>query len=157
AFPGDPAGASKQKKIYRISIAGATDVGVASIAGDTLDPAKGLLIGGTTTIENYVKNLNTQPALALLQAHGINPATKTLAVDLLSDLGDLSNLYPHDKIEGLALINGGRTLVLSNDDDFGVVNGATPGSIAPKAIPTLPGTPADFTQLLFIDLNNLPA
>src|SRR5262249_13729239 len=48
AFPGDPAGASRQKRIYQISIAGATDVGVAGIAGDTLDPSKGLLIGGTT-------------------------------------------------------------------------------------------------------------
>src|SRR5262249_36188490 len=60
AFPGDPAGASQQKRVYKISIAGATDVGVASIAGDVLDPAKGLLIGGTTTIENYGKNLGTQ-------------------------------------------------------------------------------------------------
>src|SRR5262249_41016164 len=154
AFPGDPAGASKQKRIYQISIAGATDVGVAGIAGDTLDPSKGLLIGGTTTVENYVRNLNTQPALALLQAHGINPATKTLKLDLLTDIGDASKVYAHDKVEGLALINGGRTLVLSNDDDFGVVNGATPGSIATKTIPTLPGTPADFTQFLFIDLNN---
>jgi hypothetical protein len=157
AFPGDPGGASKLKKIYKISIAGATDVGVASVAGDTLDPARGLLIGGTATIENYVKNLGTNLALTTLQAHGIQPASKTLAVDLLRDIGDASKLYTHDKVEDLTLINGGRTLVISNDDDFGVVNGATPGSIATKTIPTLPGTPADFTQFLFVDLNNLPS
>src|SRR5262249_57493261 len=128
----------------------------ATIAGDTLDPAKGLLIGGTTTLEKYVRNLNTSDAQALLTAHGIKPVSKALAVDLLADLGNLAALYGHDKVEGMTLLDGGRRLVLSNDDDFGITNGATTGTIAPKTIPTYPGNPPDFTQLLLIHLTNLP-
>src|SRR5262249_18484877 len=41
--------------------------------------------------------------------------------------------------------------------DFGVGAGTTIFSVVPKLIPTLPGTPTDFTQLLFVDLQNLPA
>jgi hypothetical protein len=86
---------------------------------------------------------------------------KSLVVNLLdtaSTLGDLSTLYPHDKVEGMTVV-GGRFLVLSNDDDFGVnsTGNANPPFVTSKSVPTLPGAPADFTQLLFIDLANLPA
>ncbi|WP_026632494.1 hypothetical protein [Dyadobacter alkalitolerans] len=33
---------------------------------------------------------------------------------------DLSTLYPHDKAEGIAIINS-TTIAVANDDDFGVV------------------------------------
>src|SRR5262249_11488156 len=156
-FPGDPAGPSKIKRIYRISLAGATEIGQATIAGDTLDPAKGLLIGGTTPLGKYVRNLNTPDAQPRLPAYATKPVSKVLSVDLLNALGNLAALYGHDKVEGMTLLDGGRRLVLSNDDDFGITNGASLGTVATKTLPTYPGNPADFTQLLFIDLTTLPA
>src|SRR5262245_49722681 len=47
--------------------------------------------------------------------------------------------------------------LMSNDDDFGVAAGAPTGSITTKAVPTLLGNPADFTQVMIMDLNNLPS
>jgi hypothetical protein len=62
------------------------------VTGDTLDPAKGLFIGGTTTLEKFVQNQPTATAQATLVGHGIQPVSKTLELDLL-DL--LSTLDPH--------------------------------------------------------------
>jgi hypothetical protein len=96
------------KKVFKISIADATDI------SDSNNGANGKLYNGKT-----VEALND---LAGLTTEGIKPVTKTLVVDLLKDL---PSVYPHDKAEGLALING-NILVVSNDDDFGVVdNGAS--------------------------------
>jgi hypothetical protein len=38
----------------------------------------------------------------------------------LQDVRQLGRLFGHDKVEGVATTNGGKTLYLSNDDDFGV-------------------------------------
>ncbi len=151
AFPGDPAGAAQVKKVYRISLAGAKDV------SDASDTVGGFNLKGQTP-EAFVKNLTTAQAQAALQAAGAAPVTKTLAVDLLKDLGPLTTAYAHNKVAGLALVDGGNRLVVSNFDDFGIT-GTSPASngVAPKPVPTLPGTPADFTQLLYVDLRNLPA
>jgi hypothetical protein len=43
----------------------------------------------------------------------ITPVSKRLLVDMLAFV------YTHDKAEGMALIDGGRTIAVSNDDDFG--------------------------------------
>jgi len=51
-----------------------------------------------------------------LANNNIKPVTKTFIADLLQ-WG-----YPHDKAEGLVLLDGGRTIGVSNDDDFGVTD-----------------------------------
>ena len=155
-FPGDTTGgASKIKRVYRINLADATDI------NDLANSAGGLSIGGKT-LEQLTNKQGRDQTQATLRANGIIPVAKSLAVDLLaeaSNLGVLGTLYDHDKVEGLSLINGGRTLVLSNDDDFGInsTGNSAPPFATSKALPTLPATPADFTQFLFIDLASLPA
>lgn len=101
------------KKVYKISISGATDV------GDPTDGANGKLFGGKAL-----------EALAPSEraAAGITPVTKSLVYDLLTIPGG----YLHDKLEGVTLI-GGNTLVVSNDDDFGVVDAGNV-TIGPKLL-----------------------
>lgn len=95
------------KKIFKINIASATDI------SDPSDAATGKLYGGAT-----VEQLKTAAALA---SNGITPVSKTLVVDLMTDI---STLYPHDKAEGMAIINS-TTIAVSNDDDFGVTGTGT--------------------------------
>jgi hypothetical protein len=98
-FLGDPANPAVQKKLYLIDISGATDI------SDPANGPNGLIVGGKTM---------EQMSDADLVANKIVPVKKTLVVDMLA-YG-----YTHDKAEGVALIDGGKTIVVSNDDDFGV-------------------------------------
>lgn len=96
------------KKVFKIDLSNATDI------SDPTNGATGKLYNGKT-----VEELND---VAGLKGAGITPVSKTVVLDLLKDL---SIVYPHDKAEGLALLPG-NILVISNDDDFGVVdNGAS--------------------------------
>jgi hypothetical protein len=104
------------KKVFKIDLSAATDI------SDAANGATGKLYGGKT-----VEELNN---LAGLQGAGITPVAKTLVLDLLKDL---SAVYPHDKAEGLALLPG-NLLVISNDDDFGVVDNGASG-FAQKMLP----------------------
>jgi hypothetical protein len=113
-FFNDPAGASVQKKIYVIDISDATDI------SDPANSAGGLTIGGKT-IE--------QMTPTDLAANHITPVSKQLLVDMLT-FG-----YTHDKAEGLALIDGGRTIAVSNDDDFGVTDDGS-GHLIQKLLPS---------------------
>jgi hypothetical protein len=152
-FPGDPAGASVQKRVYRFSLVGATDV------SDPADGTNGKLFSGKS-LELLTTKQNAATCRATLLANGVTCVTKSLFVDLIAEansIGMLGTLYPHDKVEGISLVDAGRRLVFSNDDDFGVTAGPTIFSVVPKIIPTLPAGTADFTQLLFVDLTNLPA
>lgn len=90
------------KKIFKISLSGATDI------SDPANDANGKLFGGKTIEE--LKDATT------LAANGIVPVTKTLVADLMKDI---PTLYPHDKAEGLVIIDA-RTIAVSNDDDFGI-------------------------------------
>lgn len=103
AFTKDANKSEVQKHIYKIDISNATDV---SDANDTLN---GKLINGNTIEQSTWDELTTA---------GIVPVTKTLAVDLIAALGD----YPHDKLEGIWLINA-NTIGVINDDDFAVWTG----------------------------------
>ncbi len=114
AFQGAATGAAVQKKIYKIDVAAATDV------SDPTDAAGGKLFGG-----KVLEALTPAERVA----NGIVPVTKTLVTDLLQ----LSGGYPHDKAEGVALI-GSNTLLVSNDDDFGVVDNGASG-ISSKVLP----------------------
>ncbi len=83
------------KRIYAVDLTGATDIlskyDDAKSAGKTLE----------------------QMSLSDLKKAGIQPPSKRTLVDLASFR------YPYEKIEGLALVNG-STLVIVNDNDFGV-------------------------------------
>lgn len=103
------------KRIYKISLKGATDI------SDPADSASGKLYGGKTIEE--LKDAAT------LSANGIIPVTKTLVADLMTAINPV---YPHDKAEGLAII-GPKLIAVSNDDDFGITgsNGVYQQKILP--------------------------
>jgi hypothetical protein len=113
-FFGDPNGPSVQKKIYLIDVSNATDI------SDPANGTNGLTINGKT-IEQM-----TDADLAM---NGIVPVTKTPVVDLLA-WG-----YTHDKAEGLVLLDGGHTIGVSNDDDFGVTDDGA-GHLLQKLLPS---------------------
>ena len=119
------------KKIFKIDLSAATDI------SDAANGTTGKLFGGKT-----VEELNNA---AGLQAAGVTPVTKTPVLDLLKDL---PAVYPHDKAEGLALLPG-NILVISNDDDFGVIDNGNSGF----AVKTLPLTNlVDRNRLYFVKL-----
>ncbi|MGV3710516.1 MAG: esterase-like activity of phytase family protein [Gemmatimonas sp.] len=109
---GSPAATSK--RIYKIDISGATDV------SDPANSANGKVFGG-----KVLEALTPAERLA----NGITPVTKTLVYDLLT----LPGGYPHDKLEGVTLI-GNDLLVVSNDDDFGIIDGGASNFIT-KMLP----------------------
>ncbi|SIQ60688.1 Uncharacterized conserved protein [Chryseobacterium sp. RU37D] len=103
------------KKVYRINIAGATDV-----SGTDLSAVDGMKINGKALEQSTWDEINTA---------GIKPVTKVLAVDLVAKLG-----YEHDKFEGIVYL-GNNKLAVFNDDDFGVAddgNGNPKTKILPK-------------------------
>lgn len=90
------------KKIYHIDLSGATDI------SDDKNGEKGKQFDG--------KSVEELKDAATLTANNIIPVKKTLVADLMTDIKEL---YPHDKAEGLAVINS-SLIAICNDDDFGV-------------------------------------
>jgi hypothetical protein len=131
-YGGDPVTPSTFKKVFKISVDGATDI------SDPANAASGKLYGDKT-----VEELNDK---ANLLAAGITPVSKVLVLDLLKDL---PKVYPHDKAEGLALLPG-NILVISNDDDFGVVDNGK-GGFAAKILPAT--NTVDHNTLYFVKIN----
>ncbi|KAA1245060.1 esterase-like activity of phytase family protein [Aquimarina sp. RZ0] len=123
-----------QKHIYEIDIKDATD-----ISGHDVEAAFGMLIGGKT-IE--------QSTWAEIEAAGIQAVSKKLIVDLVAETG-----YPHDKLEGIWLINR-KTIACLNDDDFAVTDEDDNGIIEQK---TLPGSSPkiDASSLYMIKLDQV--
>lgn len=115
-YGGDATKPSTFKRIYKFDLAGATDI------SDPANSDSGKLYNGLT-----VEQLKNK---AGLQNAGVVPVTKTLVLNLLTDI---SPIYPHDKAEGIALIGSNR-LAISNDDDFGVVDNGQNG-FAAKILP----------------------
>jgi len=150
------------KKLYRIDISGATDVGPgANVPGATYDGAHGGLLIGGKSLEATVGTDDAATADATLAVDGIHVVSKSLYLDLgglLDQLNPQGAFFGHDKVEGVAVLNGGRTLVVSNDSDFGlggVANATPPYALIPKI---LPGTGTqDDGQYLAIDMTRLPA
>ncbi len=125
--------AAVYKRFYKINISGATDV------SDANDGATGkLYVNGTKTLE--------QLTAGELTSEGIKPIKKTLISDLLTDIP----YYPHDKLEGLAILNDSM-IVVSNDDDFGVNPNAS-GSYDQKILP-LNGR-VDRNTIYYVKLRN---
>lgn len=103
------------KKVYRINIAGASDVNGTDIAA--VDGMK---------INNKALEQSTWDEITNA---GIKPVSKVLAVDLVAKLG-----YEHDKFEGIVYL-GNNKLAVFNDDDFGILddgNGNPKAKILPK-------------------------
>ncbi|SDI80641.1 Esterase-like activity of phytase [Frankineae bacterium MT45] len=132
------------KKLFTIDLTNATDVGPqSSVAGATYDASKGgLLVGAASqSIDAYVGTDDTATATADLAAVGITPVSKTLDVDLgglVTRLDPTGGFFGHDKVEGVATTDQGKTLIVSNDNDFGIagVTGTTaPFTLTPKILP----------------------
>ena len=122
-FPGgNPAGL--QKKVFVVDLTEATDV------SDQADRPSGRLANGKTL---------EAASTADLVAENIEPATKSLVVDLL-DLG-----YPHDKPEGLVVF-GRDEIGVVNDDDYSITDGG--GGVA--AVKHLPSTGAVDTASIWV-------
>ncbi|OUR63008.1 phytase esterase-like protein [Colwellia sp. 39_35_sub15_T18] len=101
--------ASAMKHLYKIDISNATDLESIAAAGDTTqDEALGLLIAGKT-LEEVALEADGWTTIANA---GIETISKTLLVDLVAETS-----YPHDKLEGMWLIND-STIGVLNDDDF---------------------------------------
>ena len=97
------------KRVYKINFSEATDLEeIRNNAIFQQDEKMGLLVNGQT-IEQYVLSAGWQRLADL----GIHPVSKGLVVDLVERLH-----YPHDKVEGLWLIDNQHLAVL-NDDDYG--------------------------------------
>ena len=152
-------GANKQ--IYVADITGATDVGPnATVPGTAYRAdAGGLQVGGKP-IETAVGVTTDANAIAALKAKDITMASKTLKVDLgglLTQLNGKGEFFGHDKVEGLATPDGGRTLMISNDSDFGLAGLASktpPFTLRPKM---LANRRQDTGEFLVVDTTKLPA
>ncbi|MCU5783319.1 hypothetical protein MA04_02619 [Alcanivorax balearicus MACL04] len=104
----DAATPDAQKHVYRIDLTTGTNLEELAVGGDLVqDDALGLTINGET-LEQVVMNQGWQA----LAAHNIVPVEKSLVVDMVARVS-----YPHDKMEGLWVIDS-ETLGVLNDDDF---------------------------------------
>jgi hypothetical protein len=149
------------KRLYTVDISGATDLGPAmTVAGASYDSsaaAFGLTVGGKS-LEALTKGKTSAQAATILAGVGITPVTKTLKLDLgayLTGLNAKGYFYGHDKVEGIAVVNHGRTLVIANDNDFGIVGvneAAAPFTLVEKV---LPNGEQDAGEILTVDLNRV--
>ena len=135
------------KTLYEVSIKGATDV-------------SGLTIDGKTP-EGFVGTDGTSAALAALTAAGVHVAQKQPYLEvgtLVTQLDPSGKLFGHDKVEGVATTDGGKTVYLSNDDDFGVdtiaVDPDGTWTVHQKVLPAT-GQP-DNGEILKVDTTRLP-
>jgi hypothetical protein len=158
--------ATGYKKLWEVNLEGATDVGPeAKVSGATYNgEAGGLLIAGQT-IEKTVLGQKTAEAKATLEADQIKPVTSTLYLDvdqLLTQLNPTDAFFDHDKVEGVSALEGGKRIVISNDNDFGISGAeAAPAGSAYnwKLIPKIqPSThKQDDGEYLEINMSALPA
>ncbi|MET9479018.1 esterase-like activity of phytase family protein [Streptomyces sp. NPDC006638] len=137
-----------QKTLYEIDLNGATDV-------------SGLTIGGKSP-EAFVGAGTTNAALAALTGAGVHVAQKQPYLNvgtLVSQLDPTGKFFAHDKVEGVAAADGGKTLYLSNDDDFGIdtiaVDPDGKWTIHQKVLP--PTGRTDNAEILKVDTTKLPA
>jgi hypothetical protein len=88
-----------------------------------------------------------------LQANGIQPVTKALALDLgglVSALDPTGGFFGHDKVEGVTTLDGGRTIVVSNDSDFAIsgLTGTTPPfTLTAKILPNGQQDDGEFLEI----------
>ena len=139
------------KKLYEIDLTGATDVGPRTTAGP-YGPT-GVSLGGKT-LEAVAGTGDTASTTSALTTGGVTPVSKKLYLDLgaLTDAASPDGtFFDHDKIEGIAVLDGGRKIIVSNDSDFGI--GDSSGDAAPFGLvaKTRPDGSVDDGQFLVID------
>jgi Esterase-like activity of phytase len=149
------------KLLFRIDLHGATDVGPHSgVSGGSYDAkAGGLLIGGKT-IEAIVAKSNTADSQTALAGVRIKPVASKLFLDiggLVTAVDADGKFYGHDKVEGVAVLDHGKRVILSNDSDFGI--DALANDTAPYELHTKlqPNGQQDTGELLDVDLTKVPA
>ncbi|MFI7003898.1 esterase-like activity of phytase family protein [Nocardia sp. NPDC050175] len=149
------------KKLWTVDIANATDVGPDSkVPGAHYDPEHGGLQIDGKALETLVGTVSTTDGVAALTKAGITPAAKPKNLDLnglVKELDADGKFFGHDKIEGVATLDGGKTLYISNDSDFGLLGSKgdqPPFGLKPK---TLPNGVQDSGEILFVDTTKLPA
>ncbi|MFE9327169.1 esterase-like activity of phytase family protein [Nocardia sp. NPDC052278] len=149
------------KKLWTIDISGATDVGPDSkVPGAQYDPERGGLQIEGKPLETLVGAVSTNDATAALKKVGVTPAAKTSNLDfaaLVTSLNADGKFFGHDKIEGVATLDGGKTLYIANDSDFGLAASKgeqPPFGLKPK---TLPNGLQDTGEILEVDTTKLPA
>ncbi|MBA8794567.1 hypothetical protein FHX74_002186 [Friedmanniella endophytica] len=124
-------GPGAYKKLWEVDLRGATDIGPRSTVGHYDATNGGLLVDGRT-VEAIAGTGDVATTTAALRAAGITPVSQKLRLDLgaLTDAVDPDGgFFDHDKIEGVAVLDHGRTLIVSNDSDFGL--GGSTGTTAP--------------------------
>ncbi len=90
------------KYLFKINLKDATD-----ITGANPESKEGLLVNGKT-----LEQCTTEE----IESAGIKPVKKEFLVDLVEYL---PNKYPHDKLEGLWIIDS-NTVAVANDNDFAI-------------------------------------
>jgi len=148
------------KKVYIADIADATDVGPgANVPGGVYRAdAGGLQLDGKP-VETLVGVSSDAAAVDKLRSLGVTVASKPLKLDLgalLTELNDRGEFFGHDKIEGLATPDGGKTLVVANDSDFGLAgieSQTPPFKLKPTVLAS--GRP-DTGEFLVVDTTKLP-
>ncbi|WP_084298852.1 esterase-like activity of phytase family protein [Mycobacterium genavense] len=148
------------KKIYLADISGATDVGPrANVAGTSYQADRGGLLVNGVPIETFVGISGVDAATEKLGSAGITVAGKKLKLDLTDLLGSLpaaGSFFGHAKIEGIITPDGGKTIMVANDSDFGLQGLASttpPFALKPK---TLPNGAQNSGEILTVDLRKLP-
>ncbi|WP_370947462.1 esterase-like activity of phytase family protein [Amycolatopsis sp. cg5] len=132
------------KKLFGIDLSGATDVTGAAIEGKSL--------------EAFAGTDDTATVTARLLAAGIRPVSKKLTLDLgalVTKIDPTGGFFGHDKVEGIATNDGGRTLVISNDSDFGIDGVTTPAPPYGLRRKTLPDGSQDDGEFLVIDTRRI--
>ena len=104
--------------------------------------AGGLQLDGKP-VETLVGVSSDAAAVDKLRSLGVTVASKPLKLDLgalLTELNDRGEFFGHDKIEGLATPDGGKTLVVADDSDFGLAgieSQTPPFKLKPKVLANL--------------------
>ncbi|MFC4034392.1 esterase-like activity of phytase family protein [Streptomyces polygonati] len=137
-----------QKTLYEVDTNGATDV-------------SGLTVGGKSP-EAFVGTDGTNAALAALTGAGVHVAQKQPYLNvgtLVSQLDPTGAFFAHDKVEGVATADAGKTVYLSNDDDFAIdtiaVDPDGKWTVHQKVLP--PTGRSDNGEILKVDTTKLPA
>ena len=154
------------KRLFTVDISRATDVGPAStVTGASYDASKGgLLVGPSAqSIDAFVGEAQTAAATQLLAGVGITPVANTADFDLgalLTKLDPSGGFFGHDKVEGVATTDGGHTLVISNDNDFGIsglANTAPPFQLAAKILPNGQQDDGEYLKVDTSKVDNAPS